>query len=49
MFTYLYAVLGYVCITLSMCVLRCYAWYCRLVTCIGYRHASAAPKCNVKN
>jgi len=33
----LYEVLGYVCIPLSMCILRCYAWY-----------ASTAPKCNVK-
>jgi len=23
----LYEVLGYVCISLSMCILRCYAWY----------------------
>ena len=25
----LYEVLGYVCIPLSVCILRCYAWYCQ--------------------
>jgi hypothetical protein len=34
----LYEVLGYVCVPLSMCILRSYAWYCHTSTLHIYAH-----------